>query len=89
VTTRDGYILTLHRIPFGARDRTTGDRTIKRPVMFLQHGVLGSSAQWVTNLPGQAAGNTSVCYMSTVCMHEHTRARSLSRLFNDHTHIDI
>jgi pimeloyl-ACP methyl ester carboxylesterase len=53
VLTKDGYILTLHRIPYGVRNP---DRTIKRPVMFLQHGLLGSSAQWVTNLPGQSAG---------------------------------
>lgn len=43
IRTEDGYLLTLHRIP--------GDKTGKRggqPV-FLQHGLLGSSVDWVVN----------------------------------------
>ena len=41
VVTPDGYILQLHRIP-----PTPG--AVSRPV-FLQHGLLCSSACWVTN----------------------------------------
>ena len=46
VVTEDGYLLTMHRIP--------GDR--KSPAVFLQHGVLGSSADWVMLGKGKALG---------------------------------
>lgn len=41
VTTEDGYLLSLHRIPgkFGSKP------------IFLQHGLLGSSADWI--IPGK------------------------------------
>ncbi|XP_017875300.2 lysosomal acid lipase/cholesteryl ester hydrolase-like, partial [Ceratina calcarata] len=37
VTTEDGYILTIHRIPGKPGS----------PAVFLQHGILGSSADWL------------------------------------------
>jgi len=43
VQTEDGYLLTLHRIP--------GNK--KLPVL-IQHGLLGSSADWV--IPGKDKG---------------------------------
>ncbi|KAJ1529189.1 hypothetical protein ONE63_005995 [Megalurothrips usitatus] len=43
VRTQDGYLLTLHRIPNPGK-----------PVIFLQHGVLSSSADWVVLGPGKA-----------------------------------
>lgn len=46
VETEDGFILTLHRIP--------GSKNAK-PV-FLQHGLLGSSADWVMTGKGKALG---------------------------------
>lgn len=55
VLTNDGYYLTLHRIPYGTRDNNTDGNT-KRPVFFLQHGLLDSSAAWVLNLPHQSLG---------------------------------
>ncbi|RZB40755.1 Abhydro lipase domain containing protein, partial [Asbolus verrucosus] len=42
VVTPDGYILTLHRIPHGKNSNTVSDK-----VVFLQHGLLCSSADWV------------------------------------------
>eukprot|EP00092_Neocalanus_flemingeri_P040675 GFUD01044286.1.p1 GENE.GFUD01044286.1~~GFUD01044286.1.p1 ORF type:complete len:433 (+),score=113.78 GFUD01044286.1:321-1619(+) len=50
VVTDDGYILTLHRIPHDVGG--TYNRT--RPVVFLQHGLLSSSADWVVTGPGKA-----------------------------------
>uniref|UniRef100_A0A7E4VBF4 Abhydro_lipase domain-containing protein n=1 Tax=Panagrellus redivivus TaxID=6233 RepID=A0A7E4VBF4_PANRE len=50
-TTVDGYILVLHRIPWGKGGRSKQPR----PVVFLQHGLLGSSADWTTNIPSQSA----------------------------------
>ncbi|XP_043264592.1 lipase 3-like [Colletes gigas] len=44
VQTEDGYLLTMHRIP----------GILKAPAIFLQHGVLGSSADWVMLGRGKA-----------------------------------
>lgn len=49
VVTGDGYVLTMHRIPF-ARNATTNNGI---PV-FLQHGLLCSSADWLVTGPDQA-----------------------------------
>ncbi|KAL1461765.1 hypothetical protein WDU94_013637 [Cyamophila willieti] len=47
VTTDDGYILELHRIPHGKNRKAD---PYKKPV-FLQHGLLTCSADWVFNGP--------------------------------------
>jgi len=51
ITTEDGYILDIHRIPFGL---TTSEGP-KTPVM-VQHGILCSSADYVLNFPYQSLG---------------------------------
>jgi lysosomal acid lipase/cholesteryl ester hydrolase len=53
VTTEDGYILTIFRIPHGRNVSATP--TEPRPVVLIQHGLLGSSDMWVNNLPHQDA----------------------------------
>ena len=50
VKTEDGYLLTMHRIPGLAGS----------PTVFLQHGILASSADWV--IPGRIKGLGNIFY---------------------------
>merc|ERR1712055_477499 len=50
VVTEDGYILNMHRIPWGQ----TGNTADVRPAVMLQHGLMSSSEDWVISPPGQA-----------------------------------
>ena len=50
VTTEDGYILTVFRIP----GSPSSPPSPNKPVVFLQHGILDSAATWVNNGPGLA-----------------------------------
>ncbi|ODM97071.1 Lipase 3 [Orchesella cincta] len=52
ITTADGYILTVHRIPYGKK---CGPGEGKR-VIFLQHGLLGDSANWIIAGPEKSLG---------------------------------
>jgi len=45
VTTADGYILTVHHIPYGKKSGPAPNK----PVVWLQHGLLCSSADWILN----------------------------------------
>ena len=56
VTTDDGYILTMHRIPYG-KDGPDSLNAQPRPVVFVQHGLLCSSADWVLSDPPKALGS--------------------------------
>ena len=53
VTTDDGYILTMHRIAHGRSN--AGDNFV-RPVVFLQHGFLGSSIDFVIQHHSRSLG---------------------------------
>ncbi|RVE45944.1 hypothetical protein evm_009417 [Chilo suppressalis] len=53
VITSDGYILTMHRIPHG---RDANNAPGVRPVVFLMHGLLSSSADFLVLGPGSALG---------------------------------
>ncbi len=55
VTTEDCYILEIHRIPFGKNDEPVAGEI--RPVVYLQHGLLCSSADWVIAAPEKSLGN--------------------------------
>ncbi|XP_046394955.1 lipase 3-like [Ischnura elegans] len=51
VETDDHYLLSLHRIPHGIND--DANSTEKRPVAYLQHGLIASSSDWVIMGPEQ------------------------------------
>lgn len=50
VTTKDGYILNLQRIPEG---RVAGAGQTKKPPVLIQHGVLVDGLTWLLNPPEQ------------------------------------
>ncbi|NXL92409.1 LIPM Lipase, partial [Alectura lathami] len=52
VTTKDGYILGVYRIPSGRNMQNTG----KKPAVLLHHGTLGDSSYWISNLPNNSLG---------------------------------
>ncbi|NWY00284.1 LICH hydrolase, partial [Nothoprocta ornata] len=52
VTTEDGYILRVFRIPGGRNSPNTG----QKPVVFLQHAFLGDATHWISNLPSNSLG---------------------------------
>jgi lysosomal acid lipase/cholesteryl ester hydrolase len=52
VTTEDGYILTMHRIPYSPKSPAAPNKS----VVFLQHGLLGSSADWIILGPKKSLG---------------------------------
>ncbi|KAM2203791.1 hypothetical protein ACFX1S_023511 [Malus domestica] len=52
VTTQDGYILSLQRIPEGrGSDSSGGGGGIKKPPVLIQHGVLVDGVTWLLNSP--------------------------------------
>lgn len=53
VQTFDGYILKIHRIPHGKNEKYSHSN---KPVVLLQHGLLCSSSNWVSNLPSESLG---------------------------------
>ena len=53
VHTEDGYILTIHHIAHGRNETLSAT---PKPVVFLQHCLLCSSSNWLSNLPNESLG---------------------------------
>ncbi|XP_073819186.1 lipase 3 isoform X1 [Musca autumnalis] len=51
VQTKDGYVLTLHRIPYLQRFSDGRVRVLRRPVILLLAGIYASSDAWLLNGP--------------------------------------
>ena len=54
VITEDGYILGMHRIPRGRQSNSSD--TESRPVVYIQHGLTSSSADFLVPGPDKALG---------------------------------
>ena len=56
--TKDKYVLEMHRIPHGKDEDPPpeGSAAAPRPVVFIQHGLLTSSADFSIAGPGKALG---------------------------------
>ena len=54
ITTSDGYILQAHRIPYGKK---SGPKKNK-PAVYLQHGLICASSDWVIGPVNNGLGNT-------------------------------
>uniref|UniRef100_A0A8C8YP23 Lipase n=1 Tax=Prolemur simus TaxID=1328070 RepID=A0A8C8YP23_PROSS len=53
VTTADGYILLVNRIPYGQRHAGS---TGPRPVVYMQHALFGDNAYWLENFASGSLG---------------------------------
>ena len=59
VTTEDGYILGVHRIPHGRNEDLRKDQTVKtqpKQSIFLGHGLTSSSASYSWGPPDKSLG---------------------------------
>ena len=55
VATEDGYLLTMHRIPYSPLSPAAHNKS----VVFLQHGMTASSMDWVIMGPDKSLGEPS------------------------------
>ena len=51
VTTKDGFILSMQRIPRGRGEK---ESSAPKEVVFLQHGILADATNWVMDTPSKS-----------------------------------
>jgi Partial alpha/beta-hydrolase lipase region len=56
VTTEDGYIIQIQRIPYGLQSGQASGK----PVVYLQHGLLSASTDWVMGSVNKALGTDPI-----------------------------
>ena len=56
IVTEDGYILIMHRIPYSPKSPPAPNK----PAVFLQHGLISSSADWIILGPEKSLGKFTV-----------------------------
>lgn len=61
IVTEDGYILEIHRLPYGRTNDQRNFKNAKQPVL-IQHGLVGSSADWILMGPGKTLRNFNFIY---------------------------
>lgn len=65
VTTEDGYILTLFRIPGTLKEMNSTastDHPKRKPIVLMQHGLEGDSSEFILHAPSKAPAFTAVRY---------------------------
>ena len=62
VITEDCYILEMHRIPYGKNSPVVPGEI--RPIVYLQHGLLCSSADWVMGIPEKFLGRYLLIFVA-------------------------
>ena len=65
VTTEDGYIIEVHRIPHG---KQVADSSERKRALFLQHCLLCSSAVWVLNPTEKSLGMVALTLYCKRCL---------------------
>lgn len=67
ITTTEGYILSLFRIPFGKNHEESGEEKTHaiRPVVLMSHGILMSGSSWLLNSEKNVLGKTCIFLIIT------------------------
>lgn len=68
IESEDGYIISLHRIPFSKKVRSL---KTERPVALFQHGLLAASDTWLFRGPNKDLGKNYFYHF--LCLFNYTK----------------